>query len=124
MDIAQIAKLNMPYAVRDMKPEELTELAEAVRGGIIETVSKNGGHLASSLGCVELTVAMLKVFDLTKDHIIWDVGHQSYAYKLLTGRAESFGTLRRKDGLSGFPKPRESEFDAYATGHSGSGDGI
>ena len=121
MDIAQIAKLNMPYAVRDMKPEELTELAEAVRGGIIETVSKNGGHLASSLGCVELTVAMLKVFDLTKDHIIWDVGHQSYAYKLLTGRAESFGTLRRKDGLSGFPKPRESEFDAYATGHSGSG---
>ena len=121
MDIADIAKLNMPYAVRDMKPEELAALADAVRGEIIATVSENGGHLASSLGCVELTVAMLKVFDLSKDHVIWDVGHQSYAYKILTGRAESFGTLRKKDGLSGFPKPRESEFDAYATGHSGSG---
>ena len=121
MQFAEIAKLNMPSAVREMKPEELKELADAVRAGIIETVSKNGGHLASSLGCVELTVSMLKVLDLEKDRVIWDVGHQSYAYKLLTGRAESFDTLRKKDGLSGFPKPRESEYDAYATGHSGSG---
>ena len=121
MQFSDIAKLNMPDAVRDMKPEELTQLADAVREEIIATVSKNGGHLASSLGCVELTVAMLKVLDLSKDHVIWDVGHQSYAYKILTGRAESFATLRKKDGLSGFPKPRESEYDAYATGHSGSG---
>ena len=119
MQFAEIAKLNMPSAVRDMKPEELKELADAVRAGIIATVSKNGGHLASSLGCVELTVAMLKVLDLEKDHVIWDVGHQSYAYKILTDRAEAFETLRKKDGISGFPKPRESRYDAYATGHSG-----
>lgn len=121
MQFSDIAKLNMPQAVRDMKPEELAQLADAVREEIIATVSKNGGHLASSLGCVDLTVSMLKVLDLSKDHVIWDVGHQSYAYKILTGRAESFATLRKKDGLSGFPKPRESEYDAYATGHSGSG---
>ena len=121
MQLSDIAKLNMPQAVRDMKPEELTALADAVREEIIATVSKNGGHLASSLGCVELTVALLNVLDLSKDHVVWDVGHQSYAYKILTGRAESFATLRKKDGLSGFPKPRESEYDAYATGHSGSG---
>ena len=121
MKLADIAKMNMPDAVRDMKPEELSQLAADVREEIIETVSRNGGHLASSLGCVELTVALLKVLDLSKDRVVWDVGHQSYAYKILTGRAEKFGTLRKKDGLSGFPKPRESEYDAYATGHSGSG---
>lgn len=121
MRLDDIAKLNMPHAVRDMKPDELKELADSVREAIVDTVSRNGGHLASSLGCVELTVSLLKVLDLTKDHVIWDVGHQSYAYKILTGRAEAFGTLRKKDGLSGFPKPRESKYDAYATGHSGSG---
>lgn len=119
MQFSEIPKLNMPDAVRDMKLGEMQELAAAVRDQIIATVSQNGGHLASSLGCVELTVAMLKVLDLSKDRVVWDVGHQSYAYKILTGRAEEFGTLRKKDGVSGFPKPHESAYDAYATGHSG-----
>ena len=119
MQFSEISKLNMPDAVREMKSDQLKELADAVREKIISTVSENGGHLASSLGCVELTVALLKVLDLSSDRVIWDVGHQSYAYKILTGRAEQFDTLRKKDGISGFPKPHESKFDAYATGHSG-----
>lgn len=120
MEFSEIRKLNMPQAVKDMKKEDLDELCSVLRAEIIKTVSENGGHLASSLGCVELTVALLRVFDFSKDRVIWDVGHQSYAYKLLTGRAEEFSTLRKKGGISGFPKPEESEYDSYATGHSGS----
>lgn len=120
MEFSEVRKLNMPDAVKDMKSEQLDELCQAVRDEIIKTVAQNGGHLASSLGCVELTVALLKVFDLSKDRVIWDVGHQSYAYKLLTDRADEFSGLRKKGGISGFPKPDESKYDSYATGHSGS----
>lgn len=85
---------------------------------MIEVISKNGGHLAPNLGVVELTLALHKVFNCPKDKIIWDVGHQSYIHKIITGRREAFKTLRQYKGLSGFPKISESEYDAFGTGHS------
>ncbi len=102
----------------DTPVEQLVPLAEGLRGMIIDTVSKNGGHLAPSLGVVELTLAMLKVFNPSQDRIVWDVGHQAYAYKILTDRAERFHTLRRLGGVSGFPKPGESPYDHFGVGHS------
>lgn len=99
--------------------KELIEIAAETRKNMIETVSKRGGHLASSLGTVELTIALLKVFDLPQDKIIWDVGHQSYAYKMLTDRGEKFDSLRTFGGISGFPKISESEYDFFGTGHGG-----
>ncbi len=108
-----------PDVVRGMSLAGLEQLAREVRELIIDTVSNNGGHLAPSLGVVELTLAMLKVYDPLADRIIWDVGHQAYAYKILTGRAEQFHTLRRMGGLSGFPRPAESpEYDHFGVGHS------
>ncbi len=101
-----------------MQPEELQKLAEEIREFLIEKISKSGGHLASNLGVVELTMAMHLVFDLPKDKIIWDVGHQSYTHKLLTGRKEGFDELRKYGGMSGFPKRKESACDAFDTGHS------
>lgn len=101
-----------------LSQEELPELAAEVRRRIVETVSENGGHLASSLGVVELTIAMLRRFDPAWDRIVLDVGHQSYPYKILTGRAERFATLRRKGGLCGFPRRDESPCDHFDTGHS------
>ncbi len=98
--------------------EELEVLVQEVRQRIIETVSVNGGHLASPLGVVELTVALCRTFDVGRDRIVWDVGHQSYAYKLLTGRQGQFHTLRTKDGLSGYPRVTESPYDVFGTGHS------
>ncbi len=98
--------------------EQKLRLAHDVRQCIIETVSKNGGHLAPSLGVVELTIAMLSCFDPAKDKIIWDVGHQSYVYKILTGRLDRFHTLRTKGGISGFPKLGESPYDHFGVGHS------
>ena len=99
--------------------EELVIIAEETRKKMVETVSKRGGHLASSLGTVELTIALLKVFDLSQDKVIWDVGHQSYAYKMLTDRGDKFDTLRTLGGISGFPKISESKFDFFGTGHGG-----
>lgn len=96
----------------------LEQLAEELRETIIETVSSTGGHLASSLGVVELTLALHRIFESPKDKILWDVGHQAYAHKLLTGRLEGFKTLRKLGGLSGFPKRSESEHDAFGTGHA------
>ncbi|MBR0252788.1 MAG: 1-deoxy-D-xylulose-5-phosphate synthase, partial [Synergistaceae bacterium] len=96
----------------------LPELAEEVRAVIIDTVKKNGGHLGSSLGVVELTIALLRKFDPLKDRIIFDVGHQSYPYKILTDRFDRFQTLRLKDGISGFPRRNESPYDHFNTGHS------
>ena len=93
--------------------------APEIRKKIIETVASNGGHLASSLGAVELAMALAKVFDPRKDRIVWDVGHQAYAWKILTGRADRFGTIRKLDGLSGFPSPAESPCDAAVAGHAG-----
>ena len=91
-----------------------------VRQKILETVSKNGGHLASSLGAVEIAMALAEVFDPETDRVVWDVGHQAYAWKLLTGREDRFATLRRLDGLSGFPTPAESKADAAVAGHAAS----
>ncbi len=101
-----------------MEPEALKQLAFELRSRIIETVSRTGGHLAPSLGVVELTLALLKCFDPEKDPIIWDVGHQAYAYKLLTGRNERFDTLRTLGGVCGFPRPAESPYDHFGVGHS------
>ena len=99
--------------------EELERLCAEIREEIISTVSKNGGHLASNLGVVELTIALHYVFDLPRDKLVWDVGHQSYAHKLLTGRKDRFHTLRQYEGISGFPKRDESPYDAFDSGHSG-----
>ena len=101
-----------------MSIPDLEDLALEIRNTIITTVSKTGGHLAPSLGVVELTLALHYVFNTPEDKLIWDVGHQSYAHKLLTGRREQFGTLRQHKGMSGFPKFKESEYDAFETGHS------
>ena len=103
--------------IKKLNDKNIKTLALEVRDYIIETVSKNGGHLASSLGVVELTIALLKCFDFEYDKIIWDVGHQSYAYKILTGRKNEFKTLRTYSGISGFPKREESKFDTFNTGH-------
>ncbi|TAH62451.1 MAG: 1-deoxy-D-xylulose-5-phosphate synthase [Gottschalkiaceae bacterium] len=104
--------------LKAMNMEELNTLAENIRELIIEVVSKNGGHLASNLGVVELTIALHKVFNGDLDKIIWDVGHQSYVHKILTGRKESFHTIRMHKGISGFPKRKESKYDIFETGHS------
>lgn len=104
--------------IKTLEPEELPQLADEIRQFLIEKISKSGGHLASNLGVVELTMAMHLVFDLPKDKIIWDVGHQSYTHKLLTGRMEGFDELRKYGGMSGFPKRKESACDAFDTGHS------
>ena len=108
-----------PADVKKMTNGELNVLCDELRAFIYEKVSKCGGHLSSNLGAVESTVALCKVFDFSKDKIIFDVGHQCYAYKALTGRADKFDTLRKEGGLSGFPKRSESEFDCYDTGHAG-----
>lgn len=108
-----------PADLQDLSAEDLKTLSGEVRDLIIKTVAKRGGHLASSLGVVELTVALLKVFSPPKDRIVFDVGHQAYAYKILTGRREAFETLRTKGGISGFPKREESEYDFFDVGHAG-----
>ena len=113
-----LARINKPHDVAALGLEEQILLAEELRQRIIDTVSRNGGHLAPSLGVVELTLALCAVFDPDMDKIIWDVGHQSYAWKLLTGRAERFDSLRKQGGLSGFPKPCESPYDHFGVGHS------
>jgi len=108
-------------ATEDLKKLNVVEkkvLAKDLRELILDVVSKNGGHLASNLGVVELTIALHTVFDVPEDKIIWDVGHQIYAHKILTGRKEKIYTLRNLDGLSGFPKVCESECDCFDTGHS------
>ncbi len=110
--------IKSPSDVKNLSDKELPVLAQEVRDTIVSTVSENGGHLASNLGAVELTIALHKVFDSPNDKIIWDVGHQVYTHKLLTGRYEQFGTLRREDGMSGFSRPNESEHDIVYSGHS------
>jgi len=110
--------INSPQDLKKLTLEEMGRLAGEVRSRIIETVAKTGGHLAPNLGVVELTIALHYVFDAPKDKIIWDVGHQSYTHKLLTGRRDRFHTLRTYGGISGFPKRSESRYDAFDTGHS------
>lgn len=113
-----LPRIHSPQDLKHLSREEMEHLASEMRREIIRVVSENGGHLASSLGVVELTIALHLVFDAPKDKIIWDVGHQSYGHKLLTGRFEKFSTLRKKGGLSGFPKMSESPYDTFGTGHS------
>lgn len=107
-----------PKDLKKLNYEDKKELAEEIRSYIIDVVSKNGGHLASNLGVVELTIALHSIFDTPKDKIIWDVGHQTYVHKILTGRKNQMKTLRMLDGISGFPKTTESEYDCFNTGHS------
>ena len=113
-----LEKIQKPNDIKKIPADQLPALAEEIREYIIESLSKTGGHLASNLGVVELTIAMHRVFDLPKDKLIWDVGHQSYTHKILTGRKDGFETLRREGGISGFPKRSESDCDVFDTGHS------
>lgn len=113
-----LEKIKSSEDVKKLSKQEKIELAEEIRKYILEVVSENGGHLASNLGVVELTIALHSVFDMSKDKIIWDVGHQSYIHKILTGRKEQLKTLRKLDGIAGFPKTNECEADCFNTGHS------
>lgn len=113
-----LEKIQKPNDIKKIPADQLPALAEEIREFIIESLSKTGGHLASNLGVVELTIAMHRVFDLPKDKLVWDVGHQSYTHKILTGRKDGFETLRREGGISGFPKRSESDCDVFDTGHS------
>ena len=113
-----LTSINSPADLRKLSREELPPLADELRQFILESVSKTGGHLSSNLGTVELSIALHYVFDTPDDRIVWDVGHQSYPHKILTGRRERMSTLRQFDGISGFPNRTESEFDAFGTGHS------
>ena len=113
-----LSKINSPQDLKSLNNKEKEELAKELREKIINVVSKNGGHLASNLGVVELTIALHSIFDMPKDKIVWDVGHQTYVHKMLTGRKDQMDTLRKLDGISGFPKAKESEYDTFDTGHS------
>lgn len=113
-----LEKIQKENDIKQLSPEELKSLAEEIREFLIEKISVTGGHLASNLGVVELTMALHLVFDLPEDKLIWDVGHQSYTHKLLTGRKAGFDDLRKYGGMSGFPKRKESACDAFDTGHS------
>ncbi len=113
-----LEKINSPRDLKNIPEQELPVLAQEIRTQLLQTVSKNGGHLASNLCIVELTIALHRVFDSPKDSIIFDVGHQSYVHKLLTGRRDDFNSLRTWGGISGFPKRSESEHDAFGAGHS------
>ncbi|WP_302625132.1 1-deoxy-D-xylulose-5-phosphate synthase [uncultured Eubacterium sp.] len=110
--------INKPNDIKKISRREYPELAEEIRQFLIQSVSRTGGHLASNLGTVDLTIALHAVLNLPEDKIVWDVGHQAYTHKILTGRKECFGKLRKLDGLSGFPKRHESECDSFDTGHS------
>ena len=118
MDYPILSNIKSPGDVKKLNIGQVDELCKEARSLIIETVSKNGGHLASNLGTVELSVALHRAFNSPEDAIIFDVGHQCYTHKLLTGRFNKFSTLRTENGLSGFLKPCESEHDQFITGHS------
>lgn len=111
-------KINYPADIKKLNEEELIQLSSELRKFIIETLSKNPGHFGASLGVIELTIALHHVFDTPKDKIVWDVGHQAYGHKILTGRKDQFSTLRKLNGISGFPNIFESEYDAFTVGHS------
>ena len=113
-----LASIHSPEEFRAIPKEELENLAKEIRSELVRVVSKNGGHLASNLGVVELTMAIHRVFETPKDHVIFDVGHQSYVHKMLTGRYDRMDSLRCPGGLSGFTNRRESEHDCFGAGHS------
>ena len=114
-----LESIKSPADLKKLSLAEQQYLAGEIRQRILSTVSRTGGHLASSLGTVELTLALHSVFDCPQDKIVWDVGHQAYTHKIITGRNARFDTLRQENGLSGFPKQKESPYDAYLGGHSG-----
>lgn len=114
-----LSRLTSPADLRSLSWDQLNELARQIRQRIIEVVSRSGGHLASNLGVTELTIALHYVYDFSQDRLLWDVGHQCYPHKLLTGRAEQFDTLRKEGGLSGFPNIDESPYDVFSVGHAG-----
>lgn len=113
-----LEQINLPKDLKNKSIAELEMLAQELRKFIIEAVATKEGHLGASLGVVELTIALHYVFDTPNDRLLWDVGHQAYGHKILTGRKQQFGTNRQKDGISGFPKRSESEYDAFGVGHS------
>jgi len=117
--LALLDQINAPSDIKQLSREDLPKLAREIRQLIVDVVSRTGGHLASNLGVVELTIALHYVFDMSKDKLVWDVGHQSYTHKILTGRRQRFHTLRQHGGISGFPRISESPCDAFSTGHSG-----
>ncbi len=110
--------IQSPSHLRKLSRESLPDLAHQLRERLIQTVSQTGGHFSSNLGTVELTIALHYVFNTPEDRLIWDVGHQTYSHKMLTGRMDQMSTLRQKGGLSGFPRREESEYDAFGTAHS------
>ena len=114
----RLEQIESPHVLKDLSIDELNDLAGQIRTELVATTARNGGHLASNLGVVELTLALHRVFDMPADKLIFDVGHQSYVHKLLTGRYERFHTLRTYGGISGFPKRNESEYDVFETGHA------
>lgn len=118
MTTVSLDQINSPAQVRALTPRQLKELAGQLREFVLQSVSKTGGHLSSNLGTVELTIALHYVFNTPDDRIVWDVGHQSYPHKILTGRREAMAHLRQQGGISGFPKRSESEYDAFGTAHS------
>ena len=107
-----------PSDLKNLNIEELNSLAEEIKLFLVDSLDKTGGHLSSNLGTIELTLALHYVFDTPNDTFVWDVGHQAYTHKILTGRKELMSTLRQKDGISGFTKRSESEHDAFGAGHS------
>lgn len=113
-----LENINNPKDIKKLNMNQLYQLADELRTFLIDNVSKTGGHLASNLGVVELTLALHRVYSMPEDRIVWDVGHQTYVHKIITGRKDSFDTLRKYNGLSGFPKPNESIYDTFAAGHS------
>ena len=113
-----LEKIEQSSDIKKLKAEDYPVLAQEIRQFLLEKISRRGGHLASNLGVVELTMALHLAFDLPKDKIIWDVGHQAYTHKILSGRKDGFDDLRQFGGMSGFPKRKESPYDAFDTGHS------
>ena len=113
-----LGRVSSPKDIKSLNASEMQSLCEEIRQCIIETTEKNGGHMASNLGAVELSVAIHRVFNCPHDHVIFDVGHQSYTHKLLTGRYERFDTLRQAGGITGFTNRDESEYDCFGAGHS------
>ena len=113
-----LEKIDSPDDIKKYSLSELEELARELRGFIVDTVAANGGHLAPSLGTVELTLALFSVFRFPQDKLIWDVGHQAYSHKILTGRRDRFHTLRQLGGITGFPNRSESKYDAFGVGHA------
>src|SRR5215471_15106159 len=118
LDLSLLSRIDSPADVKKLERQQLGQLADELRSFMIHTISKTGGHLASSLGTVELTVALHYVFNAPEDLIVWDVGHQAYGHKILTGRRDQFHTLRQYEGISGFPRREESVYDAFNVAHA------